>query len=302
MDRSMAESLSDATLLERFVSHREEAAFVALVRRHGPRVERICRRILRNEHDVEDVFQATFLVLSRKAAGIPWRDSVSPWIDGVARRLAMHARSGAVRQQGREVSVTALAGVASEHDRAAPRAISPAGRALGGARAARPPPRPRRRIAAAAREVPGAGRALRPGRAYVAGGRPAARLARRIDVAEAGTGPDAAPPPPDPPRAGPRRSSAWPPPRSPPRPSDSGPAGPRERSTVQQVMAPFQSVAEGGEGFGDDPGRRRTGREIRARLRPHPAGRSRGRRGRPPARRSRPGPAGPALEPATPAT
>ena len=105
MDRSMAESQTDATLLERFVSHREEAAFVALVRRHGPRVERICRRILRNEHDVEDVFQATFLVLSRKAAGIPWHDSVSPWIDGVARRLAMHARSGAVRHRGREVSV-----------------------------------------------------------------------------------------------------------------------------------------------------------------------------------------------------
>src|SRR5262249_46788322 len=80
--RSMAESLNDATLLQQFVTDREEAAFVALVRRHGPRVERICRRILRNEHDVEDVFQATFLVLARKAAGIPWRESVSPWIDG----------------------------------------------------------------------------------------------------------------------------------------------------------------------------------------------------------------------------
>jgi RNA polymerase sigma-70 factor (ECF subfamily) len=95
----MAEPLSDATLLERFVSNREEAAFVALVRRHGPRIERICRRILRNEHDVEDVFQATFLVLARKAARVPWRDSVSPWIDSVARRLALHARSGVARQQ-----------------------------------------------------------------------------------------------------------------------------------------------------------------------------------------------------------
>ena len=110
----MAEYQTDASLLERFASHREEAAFVALVRRHGPRVERICRRILRNEHDVEDVFQATFLVLSRKAAGIAWHDSVRPWIDGVARRLAMHARSGAVRHRGREVSVTVLAGVASD--------------------------------------------------------------------------------------------------------------------------------------------------------------------------------------------
>ena len=91
----MAEFLSDAALLERFVSDREEAAFVVLVQRHGPRVERICRRILRNEHDVEDVFQATFLVLARKADGITWHESVSPWLDGVAQRLAMHARSGA---------------------------------------------------------------------------------------------------------------------------------------------------------------------------------------------------------------
>ena len=72
----MPEQLSDAILLERFVSFREEAAFVALVERHGPLVQRICRRILRNEHDVEDVFQATFLVLARRAAGIPWRESV----------------------------------------------------------------------------------------------------------------------------------------------------------------------------------------------------------------------------------
>jgi RNA polymerase sigma-70 factor (ECF subfamily) len=106
----MPESPSDATLLERFVSRREEAAFVALVRRHGLRVERICRRILRNEHDVEDVFQATFLVLARKAAGGLWHESVGPWLDQVARRLALQARSGAARQNGRELTVTALIG------------------------------------------------------------------------------------------------------------------------------------------------------------------------------------------------
>src|SRR3954464_8059685 len=100
----MAEFPSDACLLERFVSDREEAAFAALVQRHGPRVERICRRILRNQHDVEDVFQATFLVLARKAAGIAWQESVCPWIEGVARRLALHARSGAARRGGREVT------------------------------------------------------------------------------------------------------------------------------------------------------------------------------------------------------
>jgi RNA polymerase sigma-70 factor (ECF subfamily) len=106
----MSQRVSDAILLERFVRGREEAAFVALVHRHGPLVERVCRRILRNEHDVEDVFQATFFVLARRAAGIPWRDSVSGWLSAVAHRLAMHARSGVARQRGRETTITALRG------------------------------------------------------------------------------------------------------------------------------------------------------------------------------------------------
>jgi RNA polymerase sigma factor (sigma-70 family) len=122
----MAESLSDATLLEQFVSGREEAAFATLVRRHGPRVERICRRILQNEHDVEDVLQATFLVLSRRAAGIRWHESVSPWLDGVARRLAMHARSGAARQRDRETTVTALTGGWAPDDGRLPERYHPA--------------------------------------------------------------------------------------------------------------------------------------------------------------------------------
>ena len=106
----MPEQLSDAILLERFVSRREEAAFVTLVERHGPLVHRICRRVLRNEHDVEDVFQATFLVLARRASGISWRESVGSWLGAVAHRLALGARSDTTRQNGRETPMTALAG------------------------------------------------------------------------------------------------------------------------------------------------------------------------------------------------
>jgi len=105
----MPDQVSDAMLLQRFVTGREEAAFVALVQRHGPLVEGICRRVLRNEHDVEDVFQATFLVLARKAAAIPWRDSVGGWLCSVAHRLALGARSDHLRQQRRETSFTTLA-------------------------------------------------------------------------------------------------------------------------------------------------------------------------------------------------
>jgi RNA polymerase sigma-70 factor (ECF subfamily) len=104
----MVKQLSDAILLERFVNRREEAAFVALVERHGPLVEGTCRRVLRDEHDVEDVFQVTFLVLARKAAGIPWRESVGGWLCAVAHRLALSTRADTARHQVRETSFTTL--------------------------------------------------------------------------------------------------------------------------------------------------------------------------------------------------
>ena len=106
---AMVEQESDAILIERFVNCREESAFVALVQRHGPLVEGICRRVLRNEHDVEDVFQATFFVLARKAAVVAWRESVGGWLCAVAQRLAMNARADAARQQRRETSIGFLA-------------------------------------------------------------------------------------------------------------------------------------------------------------------------------------------------
>jgi RNA polymerase sigma factor (sigma-70 family) len=106
----MPEQLSDAILLERFVSRREEAAFAALVERYGPLVQRVCRCVLHNEHDVEDVFQATFLVLARRASGIAWSESVGGWLGAVAHRLALGARSDLSRRHRRETPMTTLAG------------------------------------------------------------------------------------------------------------------------------------------------------------------------------------------------
>jgi DNA-directed RNA polymerase specialized sigma24 family protein len=71
---------SDAELLARFVTQGDEAAFAALVRLHGPMVFGVCRRVLHNAHDAEDAFQATFLVLARKAGSIRKRRSVGSWL------------------------------------------------------------------------------------------------------------------------------------------------------------------------------------------------------------------------------
>src|SRR5262245_50768453 len=78
---------TDRQLLEAFALRRDEAAFTDLVRRHGPMVLAVCRRALRHEHDAEDAFQATFLVLAQKAAGGHWRESVGSWIYEVAARV-----------------------------------------------------------------------------------------------------------------------------------------------------------------------------------------------------------------------
>src|SRR5437899_8428056 len=81
----------DARLLERFAADRDQGAFAILVRRHGLLVWRACRHVL-DQQDAEDVFQATFLTLARKAGSIRRKESVGPWLFGVARRLAMNLR------------------------------------------------------------------------------------------------------------------------------------------------------------------------------------------------------------------
>ncbi len=97
--------LSDGQLLECFVIGREEAAFEALVRRHGPMVLGVCRRVAGNVQDAEDAFQATFLVLVRKAASLRSRELVGNWLYGVAYRTALKARTASARRRIKERQV-----------------------------------------------------------------------------------------------------------------------------------------------------------------------------------------------------
>jgi len=95
-------SRSDGELLESFVSRRDPDAFAALMKRHGPMVLGVCRRVLLNEADAEDAFQATFLVLVRKAASVRPRRMVGNWLYGVAYSTALKARAMSIKRVTKE--------------------------------------------------------------------------------------------------------------------------------------------------------------------------------------------------------
>src|SRR5688572_14966215 len=99
--RDLAE-WTDSQLLEAFLNSRDEAAFEAIVRRQGPMVWGVCSRILRQEQDAEDAFQATFLVLARKGSLVRHGERLAGWLYRVAFRAACAARSARAREQPME--------------------------------------------------------------------------------------------------------------------------------------------------------------------------------------------------------
>ena len=118
--------LSDAQLLERFLTQGDAGAFEALVGRHGPMVLSVCRAILRDPHDAEDAFQATFLVLVKNGAAIRGRDALAGWLHRVAHRVANQANVAAARRRRLERQVGQMAVATSTNGPAAPDDLRPA--------------------------------------------------------------------------------------------------------------------------------------------------------------------------------
>ena len=94
--------MTERQLLDRFVTANDPDAFKVLIERHGPMVLSVCRAVLREQHDAEDAFQNTFLVLARRAATITHSDTIGPWLHRVALRVAQKARFKDIERRARE--------------------------------------------------------------------------------------------------------------------------------------------------------------------------------------------------------
>jgi RNA polymerase sigma factor (sigma-70 family) len=125
------DNASDAALLSRFARERDEAAFAALVRRHGPMVLGVCRRIVGDTHLADDAFQASFFVLARKCATVRPGSALAGWLHGVGRRAALEARTLARRRALRETTMPTLPDVAAtDPERADPDLLARLDRAI----------------------------------------------------------------------------------------------------------------------------------------------------------------------------
>src|SRR5580704_17750666 len=103
---AISEPLAEATdrdLLERYLADKDQGAFLLLLKRHGPHVLATCRRVLFHEADVEDAFQATFLVLLAKERTVRWQSSLGCWLTAVAHRIAVRTRAHRAKRLAREV-------------------------------------------------------------------------------------------------------------------------------------------------------------------------------------------------------
>lgn len=103
-----ADEDTDAQLLARFIDERDEAAFAIIVRRHAAMIMSVCRRVTRDAQDADDAFQATFLVLVRKAAAVARRELLANWLYGVAHNTALKARAQTMRRRAREKRLAEL--------------------------------------------------------------------------------------------------------------------------------------------------------------------------------------------------
>ncbi|MGE3807319.1 MAG: RNA polymerase sigma factor [Gemmataceae bacterium] len=108
VEPGVPEGCADGQLLDRYILARDPAAFEALVARHGPMVMGVCRRVLGNTHDAEDAFQATFVVLMRKADTIVNRHTLGSWLQGVAQRVSLNVRTRTSQHKAHEAKHGAL--------------------------------------------------------------------------------------------------------------------------------------------------------------------------------------------------